>query len=870
MSRFGQVIIYLIAAQFVLAQNYSYQSSVQLYTTLIEKDTTIIVRWALDTDANKYTIYRKLKTASTWGTALAVYPKDSFRYIDHNVELGKNYEYLVTRSNLSSGTVGSGFLLSGIKYNPGYTKGSILLLVDQRIENSIKSELATFNDDLINEGWNTLQYSVPDSLKVPVIKSKIKSFKNQYPDLRTVVIIGHVKVPYSGNSAYDGHPDHNGAWPSDSYYADLDGPWTDTQVNITTPARTENHNIPGDGKFDASRIPTDLELEVGRIDFFNLPIFPKSEVQLLKSYFSKNHKFRVSEFKANRRGIVQDNFNYAEGFGQSGIKNFSSFFGPNSVFGGSYRTDLLAESYLWSYGAGGGWYEGAGGISDSKNMTTDSLQTVFTFLFGSYFGDWDSPNNFLRSSLGSGTILTAAWAGRPVWAVHQMGLGETIGFCARISQNNQSTYTPAGSGAKGTHSALLGDPSLILFPVKSASNLNLTNVPTGVQLTWTASPEQTDGYTILRKLKSEIHFSVIKEFHKELSYIDVCATIDSTYDYMVRAIKLETSASGSYYNASPGIRASIKPLSNLNTKAIYTSHSDFEFYNTTSNSINALNYSWTVDGKVLNTSSMFDFVLDCKNKSAKICLIAQGLCNTDTSCQIVNYNCSTPELSKYRVEPTIKCFGDKTSIYLDSISGASPFTFEWSNGAKTKDLSQVPTGEYSVTMISRLQTKNQTKIILTEPAELIVDIAVVNATPFKPGSAKITVQGGTIPYTNTYPNGFNPDSLAVGEYKITITDANGCAVIKTIKIELNTNQQNYESDAIILYPSLAKDHIYLDWENDQNFDRIVLLNYEGKLVNSNMNIVKKQRISIENLSSGKYVIQLKRGDRIIQKFFEKI
>jgi hypothetical protein len=95
-------------------------------------------------------------------------------------------------------------------------------------------------------------------------------------------------------------------------------------------------------------------------------------------------------------------------------------------------------------------------------------------------------------------------------------------------------------------------------------------------------------------------------------------------------------------------------------------------------------------------------------------------------------------------------------------------------------------------------------------------------------------------------------------------------VIKTIKIELNTDQQNYESDAVILYPSLAKDHIYLDWGNDQNFDRIALLNYEGKVVKSNMNIVKKQRISIENLSSGKYVIQLKRGDRIIQKFFEKI
>ena len=133
-------------------------------------------------------------------------------------------------------------------------------------------------------------------------------------------------------NAYDGHGDHNGAWPSDTYYGDLNGIWTDNQVDNATPTRNENKNIIGDGKFDQSSIPSDLELEVGRIDFFNLPAFAKTELQLLKDYFAKNHKFRIGLIKAKRQGIVQDNFNFTEAFGQSGVKNFSAFFGPKNVF----------------------------------------------------------------------------------------------------------------------------------------------------------------------------------------------------------------------------------------------------------------------------------------------------------------------------------------------------------------------------------------------------------------------------------------------------------------------------------------------------------------------------------------------------------
>ena len=68
----------------------------------------------------------------------------------------------------------------------------------------------------------------------------------------SLFLLGHVPVPYSGNINPDGHPDHQGAWPADGYYADMDGTWTDISVNNTVATGTRNDNVPGDGKFDQS------------------------------------------------------------------------------------------------------------------------------------------------------------------------------------------------------------------------------------------------------------------------------------------------------------------------------------------------------------------------------------------------------------------------------------------------------------------------------------------------------------------------------------------------------------------------------------------------------------------------------------------
>ena len=142
-----------------------------------------------------------------------------------------------------------------------------------------------------------------------------------------------------------------------------------------------------------------------------------------------------------------------------------------------YFTSLTANSYLWSYGCGGGTYNSAGGIGTTANFASANLKGVFTMIFGSYFGDWDSQDNFLKAPLAQGKVLTNVWSGRPHYQFHHMGLGENIGYGLLITQNNfNGLYyaSPTNITGKWIHNALMGDPTLRQDIVAPASNVVAT------------------------------------------------------------------------------------------------------------------------------------------------------------------------------------------------------------------------------------------------------------------------------------------------------------------------------------------------------------------------------------------------------------
>ncbi|MBK8954452.1 MAG: hypothetical protein IPM34_02710 [Saprospiraceae bacterium] len=79
----------------LFAQNYSIKASVLLSVETNQSPPMIKLKWAAEPDATSYSVFRKLKGASSWGAVRATLPKDSTSYTDSSVEINKAYEYRV-------------------------------------------------------------------------------------------------------------------------------------------------------------------------------------------------------------------------------------------------------------------------------------------------------------------------------------------------------------------------------------------------------------------------------------------------------------------------------------------------------------------------------------------------------------------------------------------------------------------------------------------------------------------------------------------------------------------------------------------------------------------------------------------------------
>lgn len=114
--------------------------------------------------------------------------------------------------------------------------------------------------------------------------------------------------------------------------------------------------------------------------------------------------------------------------------------------------------------------------------------------------------------------------------------------------------------------------------------------------------------------------------------------------------------------------------------------------------------------------------------------------------------------------------------------GTSPYTFMWSSGETTEDISNACVGTYSVTVTDALGCSfaNSTTI---QPDSLLVRVFTNDATTGNcDGTAAFQMLGGTFPYTfqlnsgaTTVCNSIACGNLCPGNYSLTVTDSNGCS-----------------------------------------------------------------------------------------------
>jgi len=130
----------------------------------------------------------------------------------------------------------------------------------------------------------------------------------------------------------------------------------------------------------------------------------------------------------------------------------------------------------------------------------------------------------------------------------------------------------------------------------------------------------------------------------------------------------------------------------------------------------------------------------------------------------------------------ISCNGDNTgSIALEVSGGRGPYDFNWSNGSTNRDINQLTSGDYEVTITDANGCSLVETYTISAPNSLTITPNITNNSCFgeSNGAIDLNIRGGTGPYTINWANGESTEDLAnlgSGTYSVTVSDANGCSI----------------------------------------------------------------------------------------------
>lgn len=428
-------------------------------------------------------VFRKLLEADQWDPlAIGVPSFDATQFEDPTAVTGVRYEYKVVIYTTLGAAPYEKYVLAANQGAAIADRGTILLVIDETQLDTTRDAAGTtlapalqkYKMDLIADGYRVMQIvaprvdvprtfpaggedSTPEQITahsaswigpVMALKQQIRSIWQSTPDLKTVLLLGHVPLPYSGMISPDstiGHEQSLGAWPADIFYSTLSTPdslWLDEQTIGTIDAHI---NLPGDGKFDQDYLTqlglgTEYEnavfsdVAVGRVDFAMLANFlgvnltagakaTPAETELLARYLEKVHEYKTGQWNVKRQALFEEAFPFGEYYdtnrltpnvGLDQVKfGTVSPFEPSLVnYDAPYPSnvpppttyDLNNDSWLWMYtGAGGFPLRSTLQYNPNRQLRSDqyvngAYSSASDFTKNNQFGTHKSVFNFIYGS----------------------------------------------------------------------------------------------------------------------------------------------------------------------------------------------------------------------------------------------------------------------------------------------------------------------------------------------------------------------------------------------------------------------------------------------------------------------------------------
>ncbi|MBI2271225.1 MAG: SBBP repeat-containing protein [Bacteroidetes bacterium] len=204
------------------------------------------------------------------------------------------------------------------------------------------------------------------------------------------------------------------------------------------------------------------------------------------------------------------------------------------------------------------------------------------------------------------------------------------------------------------------------------------------------------------------------------------------------------------------------------------------------------NYVWSNGAQTLNSTS-------ATNTITGLCTGTYTVTVTDAGCIPVPYT-TTFTISSVggpcgsvavTATGTNACAGDCATAMANPIGGTSPYTYFWSNGAATQNISPCPvsTTTYTVTITDAGgSTATSTTVVTVDPAVIVGATATnITCSGVADGSVIANPGSGTSPYVYSWsaPGGQTTQTvtgLSQGSYTVKVTDSKGCTSTSTTAI----------------------------------------------------------------------------------------
>lgn len=250
----------------------------------------------------------------------------------------------------------------------------------------------------------------------------------------------------------------------------------------------------------------------------------------------------------------------------------------------------------------------------------------------------------------------------------------------------------------------------------------------------------------------------------------------------------------------------------------------------------------------------------------------EGGCEMISSITIDSITAITMEAE----QQSITCPGGADgSISIDAMGGTPPYTYIWSNGKTENSLNDLAYGPYQLTVtdVSGCATYFDFSIEEPLPWWLPTDSTQLTISNTENGYIGLSIYGATPPYQFLWYRDDLPTeneelilyTRVPGEYKLVITDANGCTYESDSWVinNISSSVDQKEEDALVLFPNPAINNLWIRSLYRKNIEEIYLTNIQGIILKVPTSKIEngQYQFTVSDLPQGVYFIHCKIGNR---------